>query len=292
MIKLSYTDVLEAFRSLSMKEQLLLMQELQAGLPARTPYGHAITARTRREMRRFICEQDPNVMAWMRGFEPDEVLYEIGANCGGVVLAAAALHTRLRIVAIEPSYSNFESLARNVTLNNLTNVIPLQIALLDRTGILPMNYRDTAPGASLHGVGSTVDHVGQSFDPAAVQQMPTYKLDDLIGCLQLPTPTRLLIDVDGYEEAVLRGAMATLTSGTVRDLVVEIVNHDGVGTRVAAIGTLLDSVGFRFLEAFEHEATGGREHSIVADYHFARADVPLIGSSTNGVSVVAGERRL
>lgn len=289
MIKLSHTDVLEAFRSLAIKEQLLFMQEVHTGLPGKTPYGHSITARTRREMRRFICEQDPKVMQWMRGFEPDEVLYEIGANCGGLVLAAAALHKQITIVAIEPSYASYESLARNVTLNNLANVIPLQIALLDRTGILSMNYRDTAPGTSLHGVGTNVDQVGKSFEPVAVQQMPTYKLDDLIAFLRLPRPTRLLIDVDGYEEAVLRGGMGTLTGGTVRDLVVEIVNHDGVGTRVAAIAALLDSAGFRRVEAFEHEATGGRAHSIVADYHFVRAGVPSTVSSITSAAAVGAD---
>jgi hypothetical protein len=110
--------------------------------------------------------------------------------------------------------------------------------------------------------------MGETFTPAAVQMMPTYRLDDLIQTLELPVPTRLKIDVDGYEEPVLRGATRLLTGGTVRDLVVEVVNHDGAETRLGTITGLLGSHGYELLGKFEHEPTGGREMSLVADYHF------------------------
>jgi O-methyltransferase len=270
MLKLNHLELVEAFRGLSLKKQCAVMEELQEGLFGETPDGLKVSARNRKELRRFICEQDAHVLEWMRTFDTGEVFYDIGANVGGLTLAAAAMHPgRLRIVAIEPSFSNFESLVRNLSRNALLDrTIPLQVALLDRTGLEPMNYRSTAAGTALHGVGAARDSSGESFVPVSVQPMPTYTLDDLIGILKLPAPTRLKIDVDGYEESVLRGALGTLGAGTVRDLVIEVVNHDGLGTRLKAVASLLGGQGYDLVDTFEHEATHGRDKSMVADYRF------------------------
>ena len=111
------------------------------------------------------------MLQWIRGFGAGEVLYDIGANVGGVTLAAAAVHSgNVRIVAIEPSFANFESLVRNLARNNLLPaIIPLQVALLDRTGMLPLNYQSLAPGTAYHEVGEPRGHMGDLFDPVAVK---------------------------------------------------------------------------------------------------------------------------
>src|SRR5207302_421451 len=84
-------------------------------------------------------------------------------------------------------------------------------ALLEQTGLQAMNYRvSTEAGTALHAVGESVDHEGREFTPVAVQIVPTYALDDLIDVLKLPPPTRLKLDVDGFEYSVLRGANTTL----------------------------------------------------------------------------------
>ena len=98
----------------------------------------------------------------------------------------------------------------------------------------------------------------------------TYRLDDLIRTLQLPAPTRLKIDVDGFEELVVRGATATLRAGSVTDVVIEIVDHDGAGTRPETIRQLFDQEGYELVERFAHQATHGQDVSPVADYRFVR----------------------
>lgn len=265
-------QLLEAINALPPKRRGLVIEMLQDGMAGESAEGFRVTARSRKELRRFTNPKDPHILEWMREFETGEVFYDIGANVGGLTLAAAAMHRdRIRIVAFEPSFGSFESLARNLSLNSLlSSVIPLQVALLDRTGLEPMNYRSMAAGTSLHGVGEAIDHMGQPFAPVAVQMVPTFTLDDLIDVLKLPPPTRIKIDVDGYEGPVLRGATRTLKADTVRDLVVEVVNHDGAGTRLKEVSALLGSCEYEMIATLQHSAPEDQDRSLVADYLFRR----------------------
>ncbi|HLG58947.1 MAG TPA: FkbM family methyltransferase [Vicinamibacterales bacterium] len=270
MKRLDWKELLEAVRALSPSKRAVVIEALQNGLTGDTPEGLHVTARTRKELGRLVRERDPDVVAWMRDFEPAAVFYDIGANCGSLTLTAAALHRPdIRIVAIEPSFASFESLVRNLSLNGLLAcTIPLQVALLDRTGLEPMNYRSVAAGTSLHGVGEAVDYMGEPFTPIEVQMVPTYRLDDLIEMQKLPVPTRMKIDVDGFEASVLRGATCTLAAGTIRDLLIEVVDHDGAGSRLAEITAFLNRHGYDMATVLQHSAGAGTTPSIVADYLF------------------------
>jgi FkbM family methyltransferase len=206
-------------------------------------------------------------------------------------MTVAGIHgSRIRMVAIEPSFGSFESLARNLSLNGLLeSTIPLQVALLDQTGLQPLNYRSTAAGTSLHAVGAAVGHLGHEFTPVEVQLVPTYMLDDLIELLGLPAPTVVKIDVDGYEEQVLRGAMQTLAAGTIRELNVEIVDHDRAGSRLEAVTGVLEGCGYRLRRTFRHAEAG----SYVADHLFYRGPGPgpeLTRPAAKNVAAVSDAR--
>jgi FkbM family methyltransferase len=263
-----HLDIVERLNSMSETKQLNVMEEW-GGVEVELDHGLSITALTKKELRRFTRPREPSMMNWLRSFEPGEVFYDIGANCGSLTLEAAAMHRgQITVVAIEPGYGSFESLARNLARNDLmSSTIPLQVALLDRTGLEPMNYyRSTNAGTSLHAVGAPVDQYGQEFTPVAAQMMPTYALDDLIEVLELPRPTRVKIDVDGYEEPVLRGSPKTLAAGTIRELAVEVINHDGQGTRLEMVGQLLEPHGYALTERFSHGDT--EKQGFVSDYLF------------------------
>lgn len=271
--RLSIDEIVGAFRALTLAKQGVVLETIGAGLSGETPEGLRVTARTRKELRRFTKNKDHHVIDWIRGFDPRDVFYDVGANCGGITLAAAALHRdRITIVAIEPSFSSFESLARNLSSTNMLGfVVPLQVALFDRTGVETLFYHSTAAGSSLHAVGAPVDYRGAEFDAVEKQIVPTFALDDLVTVLDLPAPTRVKIDVDGSEEPVLRGCVRMLAAGTIRDLFIEIVNHDGRDSRLRGISDLLARYGYTPGSVFEHPPALDSE-VLVADYLFHRAD--------------------
>lgn len=267
----NYKQVIKSLEALTPMKQALVL-ETWPGPVGETPEGFRVTARSVKELRRLTHDKDPEMLDWIHGFELGEVFYDIGANVGALTFSAAGMHgDRVRIVAIEPGYESFESLTRNLSLNNLLGfTIPLQVAMLDCTSLQPMNYQtSTAAGTSLHAVGKAVDYEGHEFTPVEVQIVPTYTLDDLIEVMGLPLPSRIKIDVDGYEEAVLRGATGTLAVATVRDLVVEVVNHDRQFTRLKAVESLLRRDSYELVRTFQHPSHGQGE-SYVADYLFRR----------------------
>lgn len=253
--------------ALTAKKQILAIESLQCAFVDATPEGRTVTAGSRREISRFAAPLAPEILAWLQSFRSDDVFYDIGANCGGVVLRARGLHgDRLRVVAVEPGAANFASLARNVLHRpSETPVIALQAALMDTTGLRCLYYnRDTDSGSALHAIGEARDYRGEAFAPAAAQLVPVYALDDLIRLFDLPLPTRVKIDVDGHEVDVLRGARQTLSSASIEDVLVEIVNHDSRDSRLNAARQLLEAEGFVLHAVVQHAAP------TIADYLFTR----------------------
>ena len=272
---LDYRELAKALQSLTPRKQAAVLQ-LWPWIETKLEDGLTISARTKKELRRFTRPKDPAMAEWLRSFDEDEVFYDIGANCGSLTLMAGAMHRgRIRIVAIEPSFASFESLARNLSQNDMLEfTIPLQMALLDRTGIEPMYYASKDAGTSTHAVGEPIDFQGNEFAPVEVQMMPTYRLDDLIELLDLPLPTRVKIDVDGNEPAVIEGASGALARGTVKDLAVEVVDRDQAGTTLESTRSLLAGYGYELADAFRH--SHGREPTMqpgeTADFLFRRRD--------------------
>lgn len=155
------------------------------------------------------CLKEPETITWIeRTVRPGDVLYDVGANVGAYSLVThAATCGRAQVYAFEPSFSTFSALCRNLQLNRCgAAVLPLQIALSDRTGLLPFNYSSVRVGAALHSVGEPLDLHGRPFEPELVQMVLSYRLDDLVSELALAPPTNVKVDVDGAEQAVLRGA--------------------------------------------------------------------------------------
>lgn len=261
-------SLVETLKSLSPNKQVTVLERWPR-IEAQIDGGLTVTARSKKELRRLTRPQDPAMLEWLGTFAEGEVFYDVGANCGTVSLAAGAMHReRITIVAIEPAYTNFESLVRNLSRNGLLRfTIPLQVALNDRTGIERLNYYgSTDAGTSLHAIGDPVDYEGNPFTPVEGQLMPAFALDDLIAVLNLPLPTRMKIDVDGHEGPLLRGAVGTLARGSINELAVEIVDHDRQGTRLDAVKNLLRHDGYELVDTFRH----GGEGSFVSDYLFRR----------------------
>lgn len=87
-------------------------------------------------------------------FKPD-VIYDIGANVGGVTLLASKLFPEAKIVALEPQSDNFDALLK--ITGHLPNVIHLNTALGDG----PIRRSKNSPGSGnwiFVPKGSPTDH--------------------------------------------------------------------------------------------------------------------------------------
>jgi FkbM family methyltransferase len=191
-----------------------------------------VDSMTEYETRLNSCQKEPDTVKWIEDFmKPGHIFYDIGANVGAYSLVAAKCFAgAVKVYAFEPAFLNFSQLCRNLFLNNCQKaVFPLSVALSDQTSIGEFNYHDLITGGALHTFGETVDYKGEMFTPVFTQRMLSYRLDDLIEQFKIPKPSHIKIDVDGIEKAVLEGAQNTLSSSSLRSVIVEL--QEGQGQR-------------------------------------------------------------
>jgi hypothetical protein len=98
------------------------------------------------------CRLEPGTVDWIETmFEAGDVFYDVGANVGAFSLVAFKhLRGNARIYAFEPAFATFSQLCRNVIINGATEcIVPLPLALSDRSAVLPFNYRSLSSGEAL-----------------------------------------------------------------------------------------------------------------------------------------------
>ncbi len=136
-----------------------------------------------------------------RYLRPGACVFDVGANKGQMTLVFASLvGPSGRVVAIEPAPAEFASLARNVELNQFSNVYALNAAAADAAGTRSFTYSTARPTqGKLADVERT--YVIPDADTIAV---PAITLDSLLSTE--PAPALIKIDCEGAAAAVLRGA--------------------------------------------------------------------------------------
>jgi len=145
------------------------------------------------EGERFVLERRD----LLRRIEPGGFAVDVGANIGYIALLIAdAVGPHGRVLCLEPVPENLRELRRNIELNRLDQVEVLPIAAGDRDGKVRI-------ATGLNGV------VAES---AGDLEVDLRRLDSL----DVPCPSLVKIDVEGYELAVLRGATRWLGEGRTR----------------------------------------------------------------------------
>lgn len=214
-----------------------------------------IDSLTEYETRLHSCEKEPDTVEWIETLmKPGDTFYDIGANVGAYSLVAAKFFQgAVKVYAFEPAFLNFSQLCRNLFLNRCQEiVIPLSVALSDKTRIDNFNYHDLVPGGSLHTLGEAIDYKGERFEPVLKQPVLSYRTDDLIAQFNLRVPNHIKIDVDGIELSVLRGANQTLSNAALRSIVVELEE----GKNEVQVSEFVFSKGFQ-LHAKHRRRTPG-----------------------------------
>lgn len=126
-------------------------------------------------------------------FIPDKgsTVLDVGAQCGDYSLMCSMIFGSKKIVAIEPLKTNYEVLLRNLDLNAVKNVVPINAAASYMNGETEVCY--SGDMAFKGTVGNIVS-------------VKMIRIDDL----ELQDLNLMKIDVEGYELDVLNGALETI----------------------------------------------------------------------------------
>lgn len=214
-----------------------------------------IDSKNENQTRVNSCKKEPETIKWIEThFKEHEVFFDIGANVGAYSLVACQyLKQKLKIYSFEPGFMTYYKLCKNINLNNMQNVIvPLQIALFDKTGIETFNYADLREGSSSHALGTPLDQYGKIFIPKLTQHLMSYRLDHLIEEFGIPTPNHIKIDVDGVEYEILKGSEKILSSSELKTILIELQEDSSEGRKIKS---LIEQKGFRVLSKHRHAQT-------------------------------------
>lgn len=141
--------------------------------------------------------------------KPGLVVYDIGASVG-VVTGCFAKTSNIAVVhAFEPIPRQFHRL--QVKMANFPHVTCHQVALGDVNRVLSLKVMDKALDASSFLSMSDLhrQEFSGSFDYDE-ESVPVVRLDDYVQEKDLPTPSLVKIDVQGFEDRVLRGGWETM----------------------------------------------------------------------------------
>lgn len=131
-----------------------------------------------------------------------QVALDIGAQSGFYTLLLSKLvGPEGRVVAFEPLPPNYRILDQNIELNRASNVLVVKKALMDRAGQLSLTI---PPRDSLLLAGELLNE--KEHETLLV---PAVSLDDYLAELRWPVHF-IKMDVEGAEEAILRGAVRTI----------------------------------------------------------------------------------
>ncbi|EDP64469.1 Methyltransferase FkbM [alpha proteobacterium BAL199] len=169
-----------------------------------------------------LFAMEPGMYRWFAGFDPSDVLVDVGANIGMYSVLAAGI-SGCRVIAIEPFSLNVADLQHNVAVNGLEHRITvMHAAATDRERVDRLYFGQSFAGAANQSFGR--DDISEQYDDrdANSEEVRGIPLDTLVARGEIPFPAHVKIDVDGFEEQVIEGMRGILSDPRFKSLRMEI----------------------------------------------------------------------
>jgi len=160
---------------------------------------------------------------------PGDLVFDVGAHHGLLTVAIAPLTAF--VVAVEPNPHNVAILQKNIQFNHLQNVRVCAVAVGDSMGEVEV-FRDSCKG----GV------VFWDDQSSPTTKVPLIPLDSLAE--QYGFPQMLKLDVEGFENAALKGAAQMLARRPKIAIEVHVDWLRRYGSSVKAVLDLLNLDGY------------------------------------------------
>jgi len=205
---------------------------------------------------------EKDTIEWIEGFEANSVFWDVGANIG--IFSLYAAHAgKSKVVAFEPSASNYYVLAKNIEANGAADSVAAYcVALSDSNSLDYFYLTSMSAGSACHVFGKENNPSSGALKQAAIG----YTMDDFIERYDPPFPNYLKVDVDGHERKVLAGAKKTLSDQRLKSIRIEIFSGDT--KNYLEVKSLLENSGFKCIKEIEG-VDGPAPHD---NYIFARKE--------------------
>ena len=218
---------------------------------------------------KFYCRINREDLVFMTNHEDDiiehftpkqgDIVVDIGAHMGRyTIIASKRVGTNGKVVAIEAHPGNFEMLNRNIKLNKLANVIPLNYAVYSKETKIKLYLPDEESGYTMHH-SIMSNYIFTKYKDKTEDKFVETNANTLDYLLQIKGITDVnwvKIDVEGAEFEVLKGANKILSDS--KDIALLIEVH-GKNTYEPIIEFLRS---YNFKIDFEKTYENGEKHII------------------------------
>jgi FkbM family methyltransferase len=196
-------------------------------------------------------------------FRPKEkdIVVDIGAHIGRyTIISSKRIGPNGKVVAIEADPSNFEMLKRNISLNQFTNILPINYAVSSREEKVRLYLPSQESGITIY---NTIMTDRARIEKDKFIQVNANTLDNLLeqNGISHEEVNWIKIDVEGAEFEVLIGATSILSKSKDIAILVEIHNSQNGTNLYRPIIEFLNRYNFRIVYEKIHD--GGEGHVIV-----------------------------
>jgi FkbM family methyltransferase len=163
-----------------------------------------------------IRASDVNRFVWLQQ-KPIRTVIDIGANTGQFAAIIHGLFPRARIYGFEPLPDCYQQLMDN--MGGVPGFVAFNVALGDQDGEGQMHRHSFTPSSSLLPSSPLLTRVFPHTGQDRVDTVSVRRLDTIATQLELEHDLLVKIDVQGYEDRVIRGGKKVLSLASV--LIVE-----------------------------------------------------------------------
>jgi FkbM family methyltransferase len=185
-----------------------------------------------------------------------DIVVDIGAHMGRyTIISSKRVGTNGKVVAIEAHPGNFEMLNRNIKLNQLTNVIPLNYAVYSKETKIKLYVPGEESGYTVYNTIMS----NRTGNEDKFVEVNANTLDYLLQLNQIREEevNWIKIDVEGAEFEVLKGATNVLSKSKDIALLIEIHGPDNYIPVVEFLNL------YNFKIEFEKNHESGDKHIIL-----------------------------
>lgn len=158
----------------------------------------------------------PTLVAFLNicsGFLDGKVTWDVGGNAGFYgALLSKLVGPSGKVFGFEPVPDTFKMMCANQQTAQCTNVFPMNIALSDHDGVMPMSFNP-----SYNSVSSLEVSAGDATIDVRVASG-----DGLVASGECQVPAMVKMDIEGHELKALQGMKKTLGHSECRAIVCEI----------------------------------------------------------------------
>jgi FkbM family methyltransferase len=198
-------------------------------------------------------------------FSPREgdVVVDVGAHMGRYTLISSKhVGQNGKVIAIEAHPGNFEILNRNIKLNKLTNVIPLNYAVYSEQTKLKLYLPVEESGFTIYNtIMVNRTESGEKFIEVNANTLDNLLLQQQQNGISHAEVNWIKIDVEGAEFEVLKGAHNVLSKSKDIAILIEVHNLRKDANLYRPIIEFLNLYNFKI--EFEKIHDGGERHIIV-----------------------------